>query len=454
MKSIRFFAALYTGKITAKVISLIAKDRGTNLPGSLALKIDPLFIKHVGNLNPDKTVFVTGTNGKSTSVNLINHILTHSGRSTTCNLGGANLTGGVAVSLIHDTTMAGNLKKEFIVMETDERYIPAIMKQLPSKHIGITNLQKDQSQRNGEISFIVNKLLPITEYKDTTFFINRDEPNTFMFKNLCENWISYGVDRNDRSYVKEDDFFTVSMPCPCCHDSLKFNYHNIDNVGDFICESCGYGSEEKSEYRINDISFGDTSTIKIKGEDINVKHFASAFYYCYALAFAVCTKLGLTPEEIKAGLESFADIKGRVAIHETSGEAINYMKMKQENSETLQSSMDYVSEKPGSKRLFIGFDEYLDFNPAYTFVFNLYDCDFRKISKNDIKRWTCTSKALANAAAVKLCYDGLPADKFRPAVNSTNSVISGLLEEDKKDGLTDDIYMIEEVAFWKKRGVK
>ena len=71
----RFYLALWAAKLCALVIRLVAKDRGTNMPGELALKIDPKFVTHIKNLDPAKAVFITGTNGKSTSTNMIHHVL-------------------------------------------------------------------------------------------------------------------------------------------------------------------------------------------------------------------------------------------------------------------------------------------------------------------------------------------------------------------------------------------
>ena len=56
---LKFFAALYIAKLAAWGIKIVARDRGTNLPGRIALKIDPDFISHIDGLRPEKTIFVT-----------------------------------------------------------------------------------------------------------------------------------------------------------------------------------------------------------------------------------------------------------------------------------------------------------------------------------------------------------------------------------------------------------
>ena len=165
----RFYLALWAAKLCAVVIRLVAKDRGTNLPGELALKLDPKFVTHIKGLDPAKAVFITGTNGKSTSTNMIHHVLQHSGRAVTANLMGANLLSGVATALIADCTLGGRFKNEYVVMETDERFLKFIRAQLPAKHVCITNIQRDQCQRNGEPSYITARVSQALDKGATLF---------------------------------------------------------------------------------------------------------------------------------------------------------------------------------------------------------------------------------------------------------------------------------------------
>ena len=157
----KFRFALLAAKLAAFAISIVAKGRGTNLPGKIALKFDPDFISHIRGLDPDKTIFVTGTNGKSTTTNLMAHVFKRAGLRVAVNLEGANLIGGVIVSLLKNCSLSGRLNADVVLMETDERFLPIIHKQLPAKHLCVTNIQKDQVQRNGEPEIIRRKILSV-----------------------------------------------------------------------------------------------------------------------------------------------------------------------------------------------------------------------------------------------------------------------------------------------------
>ena len=54
----KFRFALLAAKLAAFAISIVAKGRGTNLPGKIALKFDPDFISHIKGLDPANTALL------------------------------------------------------------------------------------------------------------------------------------------------------------------------------------------------------------------------------------------------------------------------------------------------------------------------------------------------------------------------------------------------------------
>lgn len=114
----KFRFALLTGKILRLVGRFFGK--ATNLPGSVALKICPDLFRHFRF--DGKILAVTGSNGKTTTANLIAHILKESGHSVINNAKGSNLLGGVATTLLTSSSFKGRVKQEFVVLEVDERF--------------------------------------------------------------------------------------------------------------------------------------------------------------------------------------------------------------------------------------------------------------------------------------------------------------------------------------------
>ena len=91
---------LITGKLVLKALNMTNKS-GTALPGNIALKIHKEILKDIRK-SADTIILITGTNGKTTSNNLTNHILRDE-NIVLSNLMGANMIQGIVSSYIKDT---------------------------------------------------------------------------------------------------------------------------------------------------------------------------------------------------------------------------------------------------------------------------------------------------------------------------------------------------------------
>ena len=440
----RFYLALWAAKLCAVVIRLVAKDRGTNLPGELALKLDPKFVTHIKNLDPAKAVFITGTNGKSTSTNMIHHVLSHSGCAVTANLMGANLLSGVATALIADCTLGGRFKNEYVVMETDERFLPFIRAQLPAKYVCITNVQRDQCQRNGEPSYIAGRVAQALD-GNTTLFANADEPNVLALRDYAGRTVSYGVAENSLSFEKDDDFFAVGLACPKCHNPVRFSKYNVENIGPFVCPVCGFGGE-KPDYLAEDLDF-ENRTFCVDGVSYAMNFNTPYFVYSYVLAVAVARELGIPEEKIRSAMEAFADIRGRVENRTLAGKEIHYIKMKQENPETLQSSLNLISQDHREKIFMLGFDEYLDFYPPLNISYYPFYCDMRGLKNSNVSKCLIISEALARSCALRFAYDGFDEKDLIPLPDNQEEHLAAALGELPGDR----VYYVEEIPYFKVR---
>ena len=431
----KFRFALLAAKFTAWAINIVAKGRGTNLPGKIALKFDPGFISHIKGLDPDKTIFVTGTNGKSTTTNLMAHVFKKAGFRVAVNLEGANLIGGVVVSLLKNCSLSGQLNADVVLMETDERFLPIIHKQLPAKHLCITNVQKDQVQRNGEPEIIRRKILSVIN-EDMTVYVNGDEPNALSLGEKAGRCVKYGVDRNKSSFDKKNDFFSVTAPCPICHEAIVYDHYNIDNIGSFHCPSCGFGAAA-NDYLATEIDF-DAKTFHVGDKVYDFKYSTPYFLYCYIAALTVASEFGASSDVISEAFADFALQGGRMETVKVGTKEIKYLRMKQENPETVQSALNVIADDPTPKIFLLGLDELVDFDPHYTNTFYTFDCDFRRLIASGIERCICFSGTVAYDAGLRMLYDGFAEEKL--TVLPTNDDKTIIDELEKYD--CDNVYLI------------
>lgn len=439
----KFYVAFFIGKILAFLINIISKDRGTNMPGEIAYKIDKNFIKHFKNLDRERIVFVTGTNGKSTTNNMISHTIKSSGRTIATNIAGANMVGGVATILLRNSNLKGEFNKDYLILEIDERSLPKIYSFLKPKHICITNLQKDQVQRNGDPEFIYSKFENAIE-KDTILYLNNDEPRSRSLENHVNEVVLYGIEKNEYTY-KKDDFYTVTMPCPKCNSKIKYNYYNLENIGNFECTKCNYKSLYKPNIFLYDISYK-KGGFKYNNIEFSVPYTTPFYMYNYALTIAICKKFGLSEKELQLGFSSFENPADRKDILTFKDKQIHYYRMKQENPETLQSALDMIGRDTKEKAIFIGLFEIKDFTPHYTNTFYFFDCSIKEILKSKVEKYICFSKSVCYDTANRLIYDGV--NKNDIIIMDDDNVENVLSYMDKLQ--TKNIYILTGMKPYKK----
>lgn len=432
----RFHIALWFGKIINGLISIVDKSRGTNLAGEKAMKIDPMLVSHFKGIDPKKVLFITGTNGKSTTNNLIHHIFVSNGKNVVTNIEGANLIYGVATALIKASTMSGHVRGEYFIFETDERYVPVIRKQLPAANLLITNLQKDQVQRNGDPDYIYRKLMDAVKDGDIRLFLNNDEPRTKSFENKGSEVVTYGAAKHADAFTKGDSY--VTMACPRCHHKIIFDYYNNDGIGKFHCENCGHSSNDRADYNVTDVDF-ENRRFKVDGVDFTMPYDTPYMLYNYAAALAVAREFGgISLEDAAKAFGSFKNVEGRYEILKYKGKTIKYMRIKQENPETLQTCINVMASDPNRKMVALGLCPLIDMIPHYANSFYAYDCDLSKLVKSDVEKYFCFSDRVCYDTANRFIYEGVDPSMISVADTEAVEVIFKEIEEAE----TDNIYLI------------
>ncbi len=431
----KFYIALWFAKLINVIINIVDKSRGSNFSGEKAMKIDPHMVAHFKGIDYSRVLFITGTNGKSTTTNLLCHILRNSGKRVVANLEGANLIYGIATALSKASTMTGKIQADYIVFETDERFLPLILEQLPAKNILITNLQKDQVQRNGDPDFIYRKLFAAIG-DDVRLFLNNEEPRTRSFDEKKGGIVTYGVERHSESFVKGDSYPT--MACPKCRHKIVFDYYNNDGVGRFHCENCGHTSGEKADYIVTDVDFA-AKTFKLSGVSFPMPYDVPYMCYNYAAALAAAGELaGIPAAEAAKAFGEFKNVGGRFEILSYKGKTIKYMRIKQENPETLQTCINVMASDPQKKMVALGLCPLIDFVPHYANSFYAYDCDLSGLAASNVEKYFCFSERVCYDTANRLIYEGV--DPQMISIADTEAVETIFREIEAAE--TDNIYLI------------
>ncbi len=401
----RFLLTLWIAKFVAFAVNLIDKQRGSNYSGKIAVKLMPNFVSRFRNIDYDKVIFISGTNGKSTTTNLLYHTLLKAEKKVAANVEGANMMGGVATTLIKNSTLAGAFNKEFLVLEIDERSFPLIRKQLPGRHMGLTNLQKDQVQRNGDPDFILRKFKGAVG-KDMTLYLNNEEPRSFSLGAFAGDTKYFSVAENSRTYSTED-FYSVTLPCPICGHPIAYRNYNLANIGPFHCKKCAYHSTDTPDVRIDSVDY-ENNTFSCSDSQWNVPYNNPFYIYNFAMCIAICRNIGLTDKQIQAAFATFQNPASHEDVIHYKGKEIHYLRGKQENPEALQSELDIIAADSRKKAVFVGLYRVADFFPYYAGTFYFFDCDFRRVVESNVEHYVAFSETVAYDIASRMILAGAP----------------------------------------------
>ncbi|MBR2277817.1 MAG: DUF1727 domain-containing protein, partial [Eubacterium sp.] len=133
--------AILAARLVSGVLRLFNKG-ATTLPGRVALYIKYDILTRLSQ--GVHIICVTGTNGKTTTCAMIENALTSSGYSAFLNKSGANMLTGVTTAFLQNSSLFGKCRKDFAVLECDEKSLPAISRYIDADVLAVTNIFRDQ----------------------------------------------------------------------------------------------------------------------------------------------------------------------------------------------------------------------------------------------------------------------------------------------------------------------
>lgn len=303
--------------------------KGTNFPGKIALKLNKNIIELVGkNYN---IILITGTNGKTTTTNMIYNILRHDGKQVITNKTGANMLPGIVSCFIKNYSFFSfkNINsKKYAVIEVDEANLKYITKGLKPNYIIITNLFRDQLDRYGEVYTTLNKILEgIRKAPHAKLILNGDESLLGDLEDLPNEKIYYGfkcfTEKNTLSVNADAKF------CKKCKAPYQYNFITYNHLGDYYCSKCGY-KRPKLNYEIQAVLEQNAiySRVLINNKEFYINQPGMYNIYNALTAYSLGKSLNVSDEVIYSSLKEQNSSFGRQETLNLNGKEIKIILVK------------------------------------------------------------------------------------------------------------------------------
>ena len=396
-------------KGTHRLLSLFG--RGGSLPGSIALKLDKDFIKRFKM--PEIVILVTGTNGKTTTSNLIAESLRASGLKVINNHRGDNLNVGIATLLATNADANYVIHADAVVIEVDELTLYRQFDHLHPSHLVVTNFFRDQLDRAGEMETIIRKIMAVTKDFTGTLILNGDDPNVLRLKDNAEKakTLLFSVGKNEESLLETDEASEGKF-CPRCGNRLHYDYYQYSHIGRFNCPKDHYGEiapdifvekvdKEKGTFIVNNIEF---------------HSFINALYAIYNCASVLCVMKSLNLDLSNADkvFRTYSLKEGRNEEFNLNKPCIiNLIK----NPTGANEVMKEINSHEEDKMICIFLNDNDQDGHDISWI---WDAHFERLNQKNIREIVC-SGLRAYDMALRLKYEGLE-DKIKVIEDSVKAV--------------------------------
>ena len=409
---IRLTAAILAGKI-ASWFSRLRGHKGSSLPGLIARKICPGCLRDLSDQVRKEIILITGTNGKTTTTNMIAGILNCTGYKIIANLEGANMISGIATSFIMNTGIGGRIDCDYAVLEVDEASLPGVLEEVTPGPVVITNFFQDQLDRYWEIDKVVGIIrCSLSKYKSANLILNADDPLVAQF---CNNTglpvMFYGLNEYKQP-VNHGIKSRETKICPFCGSVLAYDFYHYGHLGNYHCTGCQFkrpapyveAREPTSvdEFTVCRLHFGK--------QDVSLAVQLQGVYNLYnaLAAFSAGLYLGIAPKTILDGLRNHRPVTGRMEKFVFGDKQVFLNLVK--NPAGFNEGLSILCSTEGTKDVFIAIN---DNDADGKDISWLWDVDFEMLGMNHepLLRLVCSGMR-GEEMALRLKYAGIPVEKI------------------------------------------
>lgn len=376
----------------------------TTLPGRIALDVDPALIAGLAGKLRQGSIVVCGTNGKTTTNNILARAVQEGGSSVLCNWAGANMESGVATALLPGSSA------DWGVFENDELSTVRIVPSLRPRFLVLLNLFRDQLDRCGELDRVQDVIVSALEGSpETTLLYNGDDP-------LCEGVAmraraagvatrAFGIAEN--LHLGADRVVECGF-CQSCGAPLRYAYRQYGQLGDYTCPNCDF-SRPELDYYASDVTVGEDGVSFVAhvpgSAPVCLEASWGGTYMVYNLlaAFAAAGEAGVGAEAFQRVLDTYHPENGRLQRFDVEGRKVTLNLAK--NPTGFNQNMSLLLADPAPKAVYVIIND--NYNDGKD-VSWLWDVDFERMAQASPRR-VFVGGHRANDMQVRLKYAGLEA---------------------------------------------
>jgi UDP-N-acetylmuramyl tripeptide synthase len=370
------------------------------------LALDPRITAELAGKLREGSIVVCGTNGKTTTTNVLANSLEAAGKTVLCNRAGANMAAGIAAAMLPGSGA------DWAVMEADELSTIHVLPALRPRYLILLNLFRDQLDRAGEIEHVQDTIVEaLAASPETCLVVCGDDPLSMgvavRAAKAGTRVLSFGIDEDlhlpaDR--VPEARF------CQVCGAELDYAYRQYAQLGAFSCPN-GDFSRPVLDWRATGVRVGrDGVSFDVGGAGIDATQRLSAgfggAYMVYNLlaAFVGAHLAGVGAASFQRALDGYSPENGRLQHFRVGGREVVLNLAKNPTGFNQNISLMQADERLKAA-FFVINDDYNDGKD----ISWIWDVDFERLAA-DRGLTIVAGGHRANDVQVRLKYAGITSD--------------------------------------------
>ena len=378
---------------TARFVNFVSKKlgkQGVTMAGKYALKVYPNLLRDLSKEVREKIYVTCGTNGKTTTNNMLANFFISEGKKVICNRTGSNMLAGVVSAFVLEADSKGHIDCDVAVIEIDEASARRVFPHFKPDYMVLTNLFRDQLDRYGEIDITMNLLNEALDMApDCELIINSDDVLVASFAEKSgHKYTTFGIsepcDENPASTteIREGRF------CMFCGSQLEYDFYHFSQLGSYHCPKCGF-KHPQIDFNATNISLSkglkftieekkDGEVVKTRDIDANYR----GFYNIYNIlaSYSAARYGGMELKGIDPILKDFHPENGRMESFKIG--STNVLLNLAKNPAGFNQNISAVMEDDSDKDLIVVINDNAQDGRDISW---LWDVDFERFKGANVK---------------------------------------------------------------------